>query len=241
MMLNLVVAFAAGVLGFFSPCVAPLIPGYASFVSGVSLWEMQMAERRQHLGRVFLASIVFILGFSVVFTSLGASASFIGAFVISNRVLLTRVGGVIVILLGLVLLGVIKIPSLPRERRVHVVRWPGGTLGAFPIGVAFGLAWTPCVGPVLGAILALAATTAHAADGAILLFAYSLGLGVPFLAAAVLLTTTLEGLRRLGRYARAVETASGAFLVVMGGALLFDLVFRLNAWILQIFPVRPAL
>src|SRR5436309_13915215 len=139
MMLNLVVAFAAGVLGFFSPCVAPLIPGYVSFVSGVSLWEMQMAERRQHLGRVFLASIVFILGFSVVFTSLGASASFIGAFVISNRVLLTLVGGVIDMLLALVVLGVIKIPSLARERRVHVVRWPGGTLGAFPIGVAFGV------------------------------------------------------------------------------------------------------
>jgi len=241
MMLNLAVAFAAGVLGFFSPCVAPLIPGYVSFVSGVSLWEMQMAERRQYLGRVFLASIVFILGFSGVFTALGASASFLGAFVISNRVLLTRMGGVIVILFGLVLLGAIKIPSLARERRVHVVRWPGGLLGAFPIGVAFGFAWTPCVGPVLGAILTLAATTARAADGASLLFAYSLGLGVPFLAAAVLLTTTLEGLRRLRRHARAIEAASGAFLAVMGGALLFDLVFRLNAWILQIFPVRPPL
>src|SRR2546427_13277193 len=113
---------------------------------------MQMAERRQHLGRVFLASIVFILGFSVVFTSLGASASFIGAFVISNRVLLTRMGGVIVILLGLILLGAIKIPNLARERWVHVVRWPGGILGAVRIGVAFGFAWTPCVGRALGAI-----------------------------------------------------------------------------------------
>ena len=238
---NLVVAFAAGVLGFFSPCVVPLIPGYISFVSGVSLWEMQMAKRREHLGRVIVASIVFILGFSGVFTALGASASFIGAFVISNRVLLTRMGGVIVILLGFILLGVIKIPSLAREHRVPVVRWPRGMLGAFPIGVAFGFAWTPCVGPVLGAILTLAATTTRAADGAILLFAYSLGLGVPFLAAAVLLTTTFEGLRSFSRHARVIEAASGAFLVVMGGALLFDLVFRLNAWILQIFPVRPAL
>ena len=107
--------------------------------------------------------------------------------------------------------------------------------------MAFGFAWTPCVGPVLGAILTLAATTPRAADGAILLFAYSLGLGVPFLATAVLLTTTFEGLRSLSRHARVIETASGAFLVVMGGALLFDLMFRLNAWILQIFPVRPAL
>ncbi len=239
--LNLVVAFAAGVLGFFSPCVVPLIPGYVSFVSGVSLWEMQLAERRQHLGRVLLTTIVFILGFSVIFTGLGASASFFGAFVLGNRQLLSRVGGVIIIVLGLILLGVIKIPGLARERRVQVERRRGGVLGAFPIGMAFGFAWTPCVGPVLGSILTLAATTQRAADGAVLLFAYSLGLGIPFLATAVLLTTTFEALRSLSRYARVIETVSGVFLVVMGAALVFDLVFRLNAWILQVFPVRPAL
>jgi cytochrome c-type biogenesis protein len=239
--INLAVAFGAGVLGFFSPCVVPLIPGYLSFVSGVSLWDMQVAERRRHLGRVLLTTIVFVLGFSAVFTALGASASYIGAFVIGNRLLLTRIGGVIVILLGLTMLGVIKIPGLARERRIPIARRPGGVLGAFPIGMAFGFAWTPCVGPVLGAILTLAATTQRAADGALLLFAYSLGLGVPFLVTAVLLTTTFEALRSLSRYARVVETAGGVFLVVMGAALLFDLVFRLNAWILQIFPVRPAL
>ena len=239
--INLVVAFAAGVLGFFSPCVVPLIPGYISFVSGVSLWEMQLAERRQHLRRVLLATVAFILGFSVIFTALGASASYVGAFVLGNRVLLSRVGGAIVILLGLTMLGVIRVPGLARERRVQVARRPGGVLGAFPIGMAFGFAWTPCVGPVLGAILTLAATTQRAADGAGLLFAYSLGLGIPFLATAVLLTTTFEALRSLSRYARVIETASGVFLVVMGAALLFDLVFRLNAWILQVFPVRPGL
>jgi cytochrome c-type biogenesis protein len=239
--LNLAVAFAAGVLGFFSPCVVPLIPGYIAFVSGVSLWNMQIEERREHLGRVLLATVVFVLGFSVVFTALGASASYVGGFVIGNRLLLARIGGVIVILLGLTMLGVIKIPGLARERRVQVAQRPGGLLGAFPIGMAFGFAWTPCVGPVLGAILTLAATTQRAADGALLLLTYSLGLGFPFLAAAVLLTTTLAALRSLSRYARVVETASGVFLVVMGGALLFDMVFRLNAWILQIFPVRPAL
>jgi cytochrome c-type biogenesis protein len=239
--LNLVVAFAAGVLGFFSPCVVPLIPGYVSFISGVSLWEMQLAERRQHLGRVLLATVVFILGFSVIFTGLGASASFFGAFVLGNRQLLSRIGGVVIIALGLVLLGVIKIPGLAREQRLQVERRRGGVLGAFPIGMAFGFAWTPCVGPVLGSILTLAATTQRAADGAVLLFAYSVGLGIPFLATAVLLTTTFEALRSLSRYARVIETASGVFLVVMGAALVFDLVFRLNAWILQVFPVRPAL
>ncbi len=238
---NLAVAFAAGVLGFFSPCVVPLIPGYVSFVSGVSFWEMQLAERRKHLGRVLLATVVFILGFSVIFTALGASASFLGAFVLGNRTLLSRIGGALIILLGLIMLGVIKIPGLARERRVQIGRRPGGVLGAFPIGMAFGFAWTPCVGPVLGAILTLAATTQRAADGAVLLFAYSLGLGIPFLATAVLLTTTFEALWSLSRYTRVIETASGVFLVVMGAALLFDLVYRLNAWILQVFPVRPAL
>jgi cytochrome c-type biogenesis protein len=202
---------------------------------------MQLAERRQHAGRVALTTAVFILGFSVIFTALGASASFAGAFVLGNRLLLGRVGGVIVILLGLIMLGVIKIPGLARERRVQVTRRPGGVLGAFPIGMAFGFAWTPCVGPVLGAILTLAATTQRGTDGAVLLFAYSLGLGIPFLVTAILLTTTFEALRSLGRYAHLIEKASGVFLVIMGSALLFDLVFRLNAWILQVFPVRPAL
>lgn len=239
--LNLVVAFAAGVLGFFSPCVVPLIPGYISFVSGISLPEMELTERRQHTVRVLLATVTFVLGFSVIFTALGASASVAGAFVLTNRLFLSRIGGVIVILLGLTMLGVIKVPALVTERRLQLTRRPGTVLGAFPVGMAFGFAWTPCVGPVLGGILTLAATTQRAADGAVLLFAYSLGLGIPFLAAALLLTTTFERMRSLNRYARAIEAASGVFLVIMGAALLFDLVYRLNAWILQIAPVRPAL
>jgi cytochrome c-type biogenesis protein len=239
--LNLVIAFAAGVLGFFSPCIVPLIPGYLSFVSGVSLAELRPPERGRHVGRVVLATIVFVLGFSVIFTGLGASASIFGAFVLGNRLLLSRVGGVIVILLGLSMLGVIKIPSLSRERRVHLTRRPATLLGALPVGMAFGFAWTPCVGPVLGAILTLAATTQRAVDGGALLFAYSLGLGMPFLVTAALLSTAFDVLRSVGRYGRVIETVSGAFLVVMGAALLFDLVFRLNSWILQVFPVRPAL
>ena len=239
--LNLVIAFAAGVLGFFSPCIVPLIPGYLSFVSGVSLAELQPSERAKHVRRVVLATAIFVLGFSIIFTGLGASASIFGAFVLGNRLLLTRIGGVIVILLGLSMLGLIKIPTLSRERRMHLTRRPATLLGALPVGMAFGFAWTPCVGPVLSAILTLAATTQRAVDGAALLFAYSLGLGMPFLITAALLSTAFDVLRSVGRYGRIIETVSGAFLVVMGGALLFDLVFRLNSWILQVFPVRPAL
>ena len=239
--LNLVIAFAAGVLGFFSPCIVPLIPGYLSFVSGVSLAELQPSERAKHVRRGVLATAIFVLGFSIIFTGLGASASIFGAFVLGNRLLLTRIGGVIVILLGLSMLGVIKIPTLSRERRMHLTRRPATLLGALPVGMAFGFAWTPCVGPVLSAILTLAATTQRAVDGAALLFAYSLGLGMPFLVTAALLSTAFDVLRSVGRYGRVIETVSGAFLVVMGAALLFDLVFRLNSWILQVFPVRPAL
>jgi cytochrome c-type biogenesis protein len=239
--INLAVAFAAGVLGFFSPCMVPLIPGYLSFVSGVSLAELEASERRRHLGRVLLATAAFVFGFSVIFTGLGASASLLGEFVLTNRLLLSRTGGVIVILLGLSMLGVIRLPSLAREHRIHAARRPEGFLGAIPVGMAFGFAWTPCVGPVLSAILTMAATTQRAADGALLLFAYSLGLGTPFLITAALLTRAFDALRAVSRYGRVIETASGVFLVVMGTALLFDLVFRLNAWILQILPVRPAL
>jgi cytochrome c-type biogenesis protein len=238
---NLVLAFAAGVLGFVSPCIVPLIPGYLSFVSGVSLAEMDLAARRAKLGQVLIATALFVLGFSIIFTALGASASALGSFIVDNRVALGRVGGSVVVLLGLSVLGVVKVPGLVREHRLQMQRRPGGLLGAVPVGMAFGFAWTPCVGPVLAAILTLAATTQGAGGGAMLLFAYSLGLGVPFLVAAVLLTTAIDGFAWIRRHGRAIETFSGAFLVVMGGAMIFDLVFRLNTWILRVVPFRPAL
>jgi cytochrome c-type biogenesis protein len=238
---NLVLAFAAGVLGFLSPCIVPLIPGYVSFVSGVSLAEMDIDARRRHLTRVLAATGLFVLGFSAVFTALGASASILGGFIVDNRIWLGRIGGTIVILLGLSMLGIVKIPGFQRERRFHVEQRPGGMLGAIPVGMAFGFAWTPCVGPVLAAILTLAATVQGASGGALLLFAYSLGLGVPFLLAAVLLTTAVDAFAGIRAHARAIELASGGFLIVMGGAMALDLVFRLNTWILRIFPFRPPL
>lgn len=238
---TLVLAFAAGVLGFLSPCIVPLIPGYLSFVSGVSLGEMELAERRRHLVQVLLATLLFVLGFSAVFTALGASASVLGGFIVDNRVWFGRIGGTVVILLGLSVLGVVKVPGLYRERRIQVSQRPGGMFGAIPVGMAFAFAWTPCVGPVLAGILTLAATVQGAGGGALLLFAYSLGLGIPFLLAAVLITTAVDAFAWIRRHGRAIETASGAFLVVMGGAMVFDLVFRLNTWVFRFFPFRPAL
>jgi len=238
---NLVLAFAAGVLGFLSPCIVPLIPGYLSFVSGVSLAEIDLQARRRHLAQVLVATALFVLGFSTVFTALGASASVLGGFIVDNRIWLGRVGGTTVILLGFSVLGVVNVPGLQRERRFHLEQRPGGMFGAIPVGMAFGFAWTPCVGPVLAAILTLAATARGAPGGALLLFAYSLGLGVPFLVAAVLLTTAVDAFAWIRRHGRAIEVASGAFLIVMGGAMVLDLVFRLNTWILRVLPFRPAL
>jgi len=238
---NLLLAFAAGVLGFLSPCIVPLIPGYLSFVSGVSLAEMRPVDRRQHRLQVLSSTLAFVLGFAIVFVALGASATYVGGFVLSNRLWLGRLGGVVIVLLGLSVLGVLKLPWLARERRVQVSRRRGGIFGALPVGMAFGFAWTPCVGPVLAAILTLAATSQRASTGAVMLLAYSLGLGIPFLVTAFLLTGAVDALGWVRRHGRAIETVSGAFLVLMGAALIFDLIFRLNALILRLVPFRPAI
>ncbi len=238
---NLPLAVAAGVLGFLSPCIVPLIPGYLSLVSGLSLSAMSPADRRRHRGQVLVSTAVFVLGFATIFTALGASATVLGNFVLANRVWLGRIGGAVILLLGLWVLGVLKIPGLHRERRVLITGRRGGVLGAFPVGMAFGFAWTPCVGPVLAAILTLAATSTRTADGAILLLGYSLGLGVPFLVTAALLTSAIDALGWVRRHGRVIEMASGAFLVVMGTALMFDLIFRFNTWILRLVPFRPAI
>lgn len=238
---SLAVAFAAGILGFLSPCIVPLIPGYLSFVSGLSLAEMSRDERRRHLGRVLSATLLFVLGFSMIFTALGASASALGNVVLGNRLWLSRIGGVVVIVLGLAVLGIIKVPGLYRTRRFEMSRRPFGLLGALPVGMAFGFAWTPCVGPVLSGVLTLAAATQTAANGAALLFAYSLGLGLPFLATAALMTTAFDAMGWLRRHASAVTAVSGVFLLVMGTAMATDLLFTLNTWLIRLVPIRPAL
>lgn len=238
---NMLLAFAAGILGFLSPCVVPLIPGYLSFVSGLSLVEMSVEERRQHLGRVLLATALFVLGFSTIFTALGASASALGGLILNNRLLLTRLGGAVVIFMGLAVLGILKVPGLYRERRFQMERRPLGLLGAYPVGMAFGFAWTPCVGPVLTAVLTLAATTRTVSSGALLLFVYSLGLGLPFLITAVLMTAAFDTMGWLRRNSRSISTVSGIFLLVMGAAMVTDMLFIFNTWILRLVPFRPVI
>ncbi|HXW06581.1 MAG TPA: cytochrome c biogenesis protein CcdA [Vicinamibacterales bacterium] len=214
---TLLAALGAGVLSFVSPCVLPLIPGYLSFVSGVSLDEMRAdappaASRRQ----VLVTSIAFVLGFSLVFIALGASATAIGRFIFDRQPLLAKIAGVLIIIFGLHTMGVFRIPLLESEKRVHAQKKPAGLLGALLVGVAFAFGWTPCIGPILAGILAIAASKETVGQGVLLLAVYSLGLGVPFLLTSVAMNRFFAATARIRRHYHRIEVASGVLLVGIG-------------------------
>lgn len=217
--LGLVVAFSAGVLSFLSPCVLPLIPSYATFITGMSLDELQSdTGRRRHA--VLVHGLLFVLGFSGVFILLGASATFLGALLSYASRWVEIVGGGLLVVFGLYLLGVLRLPGASREWRVHLADKPVGYLGTVLVGVAFGAGWTPCIGPILGGILTLAATRGSVAEGMGLLAVYSLGLAVPFLAATLLLDRFLGSFKRVRHYLPWVSRISGVLLIGMGALLL---------------------
>lgn len=221
------VAFAAGLLSFLSPCVLPLIPSYVGFLTGLTVEEIQ--TRR---GTALLHALWFVAGFSLIFIALGATASALGAVLLLSQVWIARVGGVLVILFGLYLLGVLRPAFLMRERRVQLARKPLGYVGSSLAGMAFGAAWTPCIGPILGAILTLAATRSSVAQGTGLLAVYALGLAIPFLVTALLLDRFLVWFQRFRRYMGWVERISGVLLILLGVLLLTDK-FTLLAGYLQ--------
>jgi cytochrome c-type biogenesis protein len=206
-------AFVAGVVSFTSPCCLPLMPGYLSYVSGVAREPSAAVAVRN---RVISSALLFVLGFATVFTILGAGASTLGGVILRNRPVLMGIAGVFVIVMGLVALGLLRIPFLYREARIDLRRIRDGPLGAVPLGMAFALGWTPCIGPVLAGILSAAAATQTAWIGAGLLFAYSLGLGVPFVLLAVGYTRAGKAFGWLRRHGRAIERVGGALLVLMG-------------------------
>jgi len=229
--LGLFVAFAAGLLSFLSPCVLPLVPSYIGFLTGMSLPEM--SGRR----RVAVAhALLFVLGFSLVFVLLGASATALGRALNYYQVWLQRVGGVLIIGFGLVCLDVIKAGFLSQERRVQVEQKPVGYLGSALVGMAFGAGWTPCIGPVLGAILGLAATSQDLARGVLLLAVYSAGLAVPFLVAAVALDSFLGWFQRFRRYLPWVMRVTGVLLIFVGGLMVTGEFTRLAGWLQQFTP-----
>jgi cytochrome c-type biogenesis protein len=218
---TLLAAFAAGFLSFVSPCVLPLIPGYISFVSGVSVEEMRgdAAPATSRL-QVFLTSLAFVIGFSIVFVLLGASATALGKFMFAKLPLLSKIAGVVLIIFGLHTMGVFRIAFLEAEKRVHSQRKPAGPLGAVLVGVAFAFGWTPCIGPILGGILAIAGSKSSVGEGITLLAVYSMGLGIPFLLTSLAINQFFGAAKRIRRYYHAIELVSGALLIVIGVLIL---------------------
>jgi cytochrome c-type biogenesis protein len=212
-------AFVAGLLSFLSPCVLPLVPGYVSLISGVGAEELQ-ARNQRLLRTLMVNSLMFIAGFSLVFIALGAVASSIGQLTREYYGLLTRVAGVVIILFGLHLTGLFRINALYADKRMHSVKGSSTALGAFVVGFAFAFGWTPCIGPILATILALAASQDSVAKGTALLAVYSAGLAVPFLLTSLGIDRFLEFYTRFRRHLRAVEVASGVLLIAVGALVL---------------------
>ena len=211
-----VLAFGGGLVSFLSPCTLPLLPGYLSYISGMGADEIEARERRAELVG---AALLFVLGFSLVFVSIGATASYIGSAVLPHRPELTRAAGVFIIAMALIMMGALQIPFLYRERRFQLPR-QFGIWSAFPLGMAFAFGWSPCIGPILGSIYLAAATQGSAQRGAVLLFIYALGLGLPFLLVAVFAERIFTSLRWFKRHAGAINVTGGAVLLTMGVFLL---------------------
>ncbi len=234
----MVVALAAGMLSFLSPCVLPIVPPYLAYMSGISVGDMQSGQNR---ARAMLPATFFVLGLSTVFLFLGFTASAFGAFFLQNQVLFSRIAGAVVIVFGLHFLGVFRIPILDREARLDAGDKGGTALGAYVLGLAFAFGWTPCIGPQLGAILSIAATEASIARGTLLLGVYALGLGVPFLLVAAFMTRSMAVMNRLKRHMKTIERVMGGLLLVVGIMLVTGAFTRLSWWLLEQFPALAAL
>lgn len=229
-----IVALLAGAVSFCSPCVLPLIPGYISYVSGVSVDDLE-AGASGHTGRVVAQSVLFVGGFAVVFTALGASASAIGGVLADYRLLLNQLSGLFIIAMGLSLTGVLRLGALLREYRLPFRERPRGPFGVLALGGAFAFAWIPCVGPILASILLYAGSAATVGTGATLLFVYALGLGIPFILTGLAFTRAARALRWLRRYSGRVEAASGMALVGVGILVFTNKMFYVAIWGQELF------
>jgi cytochrome c-type biogenesis protein len=235
--LSIWVAMGAGILSFLSPCVLPIFPSYLSFVTGLSLGELSGSVAKARARRaIILNSLCFILGFTVVFMSLGASFSLLGRLLFDYQQILRKVGGVLIILFGLYIAGLLKLPFLMRNVRVDLTDRPAGYIGAFIVGVTFAAGWTPCVGPILGSILLYASTAKTAYTGILMLGAYSLGLAIPFFLSALALNRFLDFFDRFKRVMPVVSMAGGIFLVFVGTLLLTNYFTLLSAYALRLTP-----
>ncbi|GHD44563.1 cytochrome c-type biogenesis protein [Marinobacter persicus] len=228
---GILAAFFGGLVSFFSPCTLPLVPGYLSVVTGGAVTE---ASNRL---KAFWLSVCFVLGFSVVFVALGASASLLGQWLMAYRQEANLVAGVLIILMGLFMLGWWSMPALQRDWRMGQTLEGGRPTAAFVLGLAFAIGWTPCIGPILGAILALSSTHANAETGMLYLTVYSLGLALPFLGTAMFFEHFRERMRWFSRWSRLLRALAGLVLIIMGVMVLTGQMTRFASWMLSAFPV----
>jgi cytochrome c-type biogenesis protein len=230
-------AFAAGIVSFLSPCVLPLVPGYVSYMAGYSLRDVKNPADVRAKIAALVASFFFVLGFSTVFVALGASATALGQLLLKHRYEANIVGGAIVIVFGLFTTGLARISWFQRHFHLHPNVSSGQPLAAYVLGLAFGFGWTPCIGPVLGAILTVSAVSATTSNGITMLGAYSLGLGIPFLVTAVFtgeILKQLKSMRRIGQY---LQIGAGVVMVIMGIAMITGQLSVLALWLLNAFPI----
>jgi cytochrome c-type biogenesis protein len=234
---SLVGAFVAGMLSFVSPCVLPIVPGYLSFISGANLAQLKGNEVPEGLARrVAITSLFFVLGFSTVFVALGAAATLVGYYLQQYKRAFGTAGGVVIILLGLHTAGILPIKWLLYEKRADVKSRPLGLVGAYVVGLAFAFGWTPCIGPILGAILLYASQQDTVVQGVLLLTAYSLGLGIPFIASGLAINGFFATFSRLRKHMKAVEYVTGALLVGVGLLLVTDRLTLLAQYFSKLFP-----
>jgi cytochrome c-type biogenesis protein len=228
---GVLIAFSAGLLSFLSPCVLPLIPSYVTFITGLSLDDVQHARKA-----ALIHGSLFVLGFTLIFLAMGAGATMLGQVLIQNRDWISRVGGVVIIVFGLYLLGVLNIGFLSRERHFHVADKPVGYLGTMVVGIAFGAGWTPCLGPILGSILLYTGTQADLGRGMLLLFAYSLGLAVPFLISAIAIERFTVFFQKMRKQMMWISRISGAVMIVIGVMLVTNYFTVLASWLTTLTP-----
>ncbi len=235
----MLVALIAGVLSFLSPCVLPIVPPYLAYMGGIKMSEMRADGPARR--KVMLPALFFVLGLSTVFLFLGFAASVIGSVYLEYQDILAKVSGVVVIVFGLHFLGVFRIGILDREARMDVGDRGGSAFGAYVLGLAFAFGWTPCIGPQLGAILSLAASESSIARGTALLGVYALGLGIPFLLAAVFVERSLGLMTRLKKHMKTIERVMGLLLIVVGFALLTGAFSAFSFFLLENVPVLGTL
>jgi cytochrome c-type biogenesis protein len=234
---SILAAFAFGLLSFVSPCVLPIVPGYLSFISGVSFDEMQSSANRAIIRkRILLTSIAFILGFSLVFIGLGASATAIGQVLKTQISLISKIAGIVIVIFGLHMIGVFKIPFLNYEKRFHTEGKKLGLFGAFLVGLAFAFGWTPCIGPILASILTIASRKETILEGVILLSAYSLGLGIPFLLAGLSITAFYNVFNKFKRHLHTVEVVGGVLLVGVGILIMTNYLTIISSYLSKWLP-----